>query len=183
MGIIAYIGLGSNLGDGLQTLQRAWEEIGAASGITTVGMSAPFLSSPVGMASNNWFTNSVGKLETNMAPLDLLDLLMKVEWSFGRRREGRDQGYQDRTLDLDMLYFGRMVVKSSRLILPHPYLAERLFVLEPLAQLAPDFRDPVDGLTPQEKLEDLYRRMHLGRIENQAISRVEWPPLQHHNKE
>ncbi len=182
MGIIAYIGLGSNLGDGLQTLQRAWEEIDAAPGIATMAMSAPFLSSPVGMASSNWFTNSVGRLETTLSPLDFLDLLMKVEWSFGRRREGLEEGYQDRTLDLDMLYFGRMVVKSSRLILPHPSLAERLFVLEPLAQLAPDFRDPVDGLTAKEKLEDLYRQMRLGCIETQAISRVEWPPLLHHHE-
>ncbi|MEE4239874.1 MAG: 2-amino-4-hydroxy-6-hydroxymethyldihydropteridine diphosphokinase [Desulfopila sp.] len=183
MDVTAYIGLGSNLGDGLQTLQRAWEEIGRTTGVTTVAMSAPFLSAPVGMTSSNWFTNSVGELKTDLAPFDLLDLLMNVEHSFGRRRESSGEGYQDRTLDLDILYFGEMAIKSSRLTLPHPFLAERLFVLEPLAQIAPLFKDPVDGLTPGEKLEDLHRQMRLGTIARQEISRGKWPAFLRHEQE
>jgi len=170
-----FIGLGSNLGDGLTTLQQAWQEIGLKEGVSLLSLSSPFLSAPVGMESSNWFTNSVGKLETQLAPLELLDALLSVESHFGRRRDEAVEGYQDRTLDLDVLYFGKAVITSTRLTLPHPFLARRLFVLEPLAEIAPHFVDPVDGMTPLHKLETLKKQMDNGFVPLQEINKGCWP--------
>jgi 2-amino-4-hydroxy-6-hydroxymethyldihydropteridine diphosphokinase len=82
----AFIGLGSNIGDGLNTLQRAWFEIGSLANITALALSSPYLSEPVGMASDNWFTNGVGRLQTDLAPTQLLKSIQKIETHFGRRR-------------------------------------------------------------------------------------------------
>jgi len=170
-----FIGLGSNLGDGMTTLQQAWQEVGKADDITICSLSSPFLSAPVGMESSNWFTNSMGKLETLLSPIDLLDALMKVETSFGRRRDDTVEGYQDRTLDLDVIYFGKSVINSRRLTLPHPFLARRLFVLEPLAEIAAHFVDPIDGMTPVQKLDTLKKQMNDGLVPLQEITKGRWP--------
>jgi len=171
----AYIGLGSNLGDGLRTLQQAWREVGNAAEVSLISLSSPYLSAPVGMESSNWFTNAVGRLETSLPPEELLRLLMEVESAFGRRRDSKIEGYQDRTLDLDILYFGETVMHTEMLTLPHPCLKDRLFVLKPLAEVAPDYHDPADCLTPMEKLEQLERQMTEGHVPEQNISRSEWP--------
>lgn len=173
----AFIGLGSNLGDGLHTLRQAWQEIGRAAGVSVILLSSPFLSEPVGMESSNWFTNSVGKLETTLSPDELLGLLMEVESTFGRRRNGNIEGYQDRTLDLDILYFGDLVLHTETLTLPHPCLNDRLFVLKPLAEVARGFHDPLDGATPAEKLRNLEKQMKEGHVPLQKIDRAEWLEL------
>ncbi len=170
----AYIGLGSNLGDGLKTLQNAWKEIGQTEQISVVALSAPYLSAPVGMESSNWFTNAVGQVATSLDPLTLLDHLLDIESRFGRRRDKDVSGYQDRSLDLDIIYFSQMVTKSQRLVLPHPYLAQRLFVLEPLAEIAPLYCDPADGQTMLEKKENLHRQMKNGEMMLQEIRRGMW---------
>lgn len=170
-----FIGLGSNIGDGLKTLRQAWQAIGEKEGITTVEISSPYLSEPVGMESENWFTNCVGKLETSLTAVDLLEAVLEIESDFGRKRDDDAEGYQDRTLDLDIIYFGQAVMYGDDLTLPHPCLADRLFVLEPLAEIAGDFRDPLDGMTPAEKLEQLQRQMQDGPVSMQEIRQVEWP--------
>lgn len=170
----AFIGLGSNIGDGLNTLQRAWFEIGSLANITALALSSPYLSEPVGMASDNWFTNGVGRLQTDLAPTQLLKSIQKIETHFGRRRGPDLPGYQDRTLDLDILYFDDYVREDAVLTLPHPFLAERLFVLEPLAEVAGDFKDPADGMSPAQKLQQLRRRMRDGSVAEQRIHRAKW---------
>lgn len=170
----AYIGLGSNLGDGLKTLQDAWLAIGQTDHVATVSLSDPYLSAPVGMESSNWFTNAVGMLETSLEPEVVLDHLMAIESRFGRRRNKDLKEYQDRSLDLDILYFGEVVMQSRRLVLPHPCLSQRLFVLEPLAEIAPSFCDPVDGLTTLEKKAHLHQQMADGNLPLQEISRAQW---------
>lgn len=170
----AFIGLGSNLGDGRQTLQLAWRRLGEIEGITIEDLSAPYLSAPVAMDSDNWFTNSVGRLETELQPLELLEALLRVEAGFGRRREAAARGYQDRTLDLDLLYYGDVVLRQERLVLPHPHLGERLFTLKPLAELAPCWRDPGDGLSIADKLAGLEEEMRTGKASPQEISRGSW---------
>lgn len=167
--------MGSNLGVGLKILQEAWQKIGQTAGIETISVSLPYLSEPVGMASSNWFTNAVGELQTNLEPLILLEHLMAIEASFGRKRDIHVQGYQDRTLDLDIIYFGKAVIESQKLMLPHPHLAERLFVLEPLAEIAPGFLDPMDGLTALQKRVNLQKLMDTGLLPLQEIHQAEWP--------
>lgn len=170
----AYIGLGSNLGDGLLTLQKAWAEIGSRAGIVLRALSSPYLSAPVGMESENWFTNGVGRLETSLSAHDLLKVLLAVESSFGRRRDAAVPGYQDRTLDLDLIYFGKTVIDSEHLTLPHPFLGQRLFVLQPLAEIGAEYVDPADGLTPVEKLDRLRKQMESGETPLQEISKGLW---------
>ncbi len=170
----AYIGLGSNLGDGLITLQQAWQAIGEEEGVTPIALSAPYLSEPVGMESSNWFTNCVGHLKTELSAHDLLHHLLQVEANFGRRRDANVTGYQDRTLDLDIIYYAQLILQDEDLLLPHPQMAERLFVLQPLVEIAPDFNDPRDGVTVRQKLENLQQRMSDGTLSQQQITRGEW---------
>jgi 2-amino-4-hydroxy-6-hydroxymethyldihydropteridine diphosphokinase len=143
----AYIGLGSNIGDGKITLQAAWQNLGEREGIVLEALSRPYMSAPVDMTSQHWFTNAVGKLQTTLSPQELLQELLLVEKAFGRKRDERSFGYQDRSLDLDLLYYGDVTMDQPELVLPHPRIGDRLFVLVPLAELAGDFRDPVSGLT------------------------------------
>ncbi len=175
MSTIAFIGLGSNIGDGLQTLQLAWKSLGEKAGIELQALSSPYLSAPVGMASSNWFTNGAGRLVTKLSAAELLKAVLAVEADFGRKRDSNAQGYQDRTLDIDILYYDQLVVDQENLVLPHPMLGERLFVLEPLAEIAGDFRDPVDGCTPAEKLAALHEAMQNNTIPMQEIRRGQWP--------
>lgn len=170
----AFIGLGSNIGDGINTLQGAWREIGSLAHVFALALSSPYLSEPVGMTSHNWFTNAVGTLQTDLEPTELLQGIQKIETDFGRRRDPALSGYQDRTLDLDILYFDDYVREDAVLTLPHPFLAERLFVLEPLAEVAGDFKDPVDGMPPAQKLQQLLRRMRDGSVAAQRIHKARW---------
>lgn len=139
--------MGSNLGDGKAILQGAWQALGEVGGIVLDGLSGPYMTAPVGMTSQHWFTNAVGRLQVSLSALELLDALLAVEKSFGRLRSENVFGYQDRSLDLDMLYYGDLVMDRPELILPHPRIAERLFVLVPFAELEADFKDSLSGRT------------------------------------
>lgn len=172
--IIAFIGLGSNLGDGKRTLQSAWQELGRVEGLTLQKLSSPYLSEPVGMESDNWFTNAVGKVETTLTAEDLLDSLLNTEKSFGRRRDPQVEGYQDRTLDLDLIYFGDEIVRTRRLHLPHPQLFNRLFVLDPLNEIASDFVCPEKKKNVQQILQDLHKGMKNGDLPEQEITKSSW---------
>ena len=130
-----WLGLGSNLGDSRRILQQAWQQLGAEAGISTLTLSAPYASDPVGMESENRFLNAVGILETDLDPDALLSLLQHVEKGFGRDQKTGGDGYQDRLLDLDILYFGDHVLNSGKLLVPHPHIAGRLFVLAPLVEI------------------------------------------------
>jgi len=136
------IGLGSNLGDSLRILQNAWQRLGELDGISMQALSAPYRTEPVGMESEHWFINAAGLLTTTLSPEALLDQLHRIEQEFGRRRNPHNSGYQDRTIDLDLLLYGELKVESPRLQVPHPEMHKRLFVLVPLADLAPNRLHP-----------------------------------------
>lgn len=131
------------------------------------------MTAPVGMDSSHWFTNAVGRLQVTLPPLDLLQALMGVEAGFGRVREGCP-GYRDRSLDLDLLCYGELVMDSPELILPHPRIGLRLFVLTPFAELEPDFRHPVSGETIAAMEQRLKRTMAAGEIDEQQIIPGRW---------
>lgn len=169
------IGLGSNLGDSARILLRAWHLLGEHETVTLRELSPPFISSPVDMTSSHWFTNAVGRLETSCSPHEFLNLLMATEQELGRTRDNGRMGYQDRSIDLDLLYFGSAIMDDPRLTLPHPRRAERLFVLAPLAAIAPDFSDPVAGASISRLHRDLLRSIKENRMEKQEISAVSWP--------
>jgi 2-amino-4-hydroxy-6-hydroxymethyldihydropteridine diphosphokinase len=170
----AFIGMGSNLGDGKTILQAAWQALGNVEGIVPDGLSSPYITAPVDMTSRHWFTNAVGRLQVSLPPLELLKVLLAVETSFGRTRNEKIAGYQDRSLDLDLLYYGDVVMESPELILPHPHLGDRLFVLVPFAELEPDFRDSHSDTTIVEKERRLRDAMAACRNKEQEIIRASW---------
>jgi 2-amino-4-hydroxy-6-hydroxymethyldihydropteridine diphosphokinase len=134
---LAYIGLGSNLGDRESLLRRAAEEIGA------VRLSPIVETEPWGYEDQPRFLNAVAELDTELPPRDLLALLLGVERQLGRDRSGPRWG--PRTIDLDLLLYGEERLREPDLEVPHPRLHERLFVLEPLAALAPGRKIPGMG--------------------------------------
>ncbi len=180
------IGLGSNLGDGIVILKRAWQRLGEDASVSLSCLSHPYVSKPLGMESRNWFTNAVGALQTTLSAHQLLELLLAVESEFGRKRDLQNIGYQDRSLDLDILYFGTTAVNAPALTIPHPHIGKRLFVLTPLAEIAPGFYDHLDGVTVEKKRESLFERIRTGLEEPQEITKVSWdvvPSAKHDNTE
>jgi 2-amino-4-hydroxy-6-hydroxymethyldihydropteridine diphosphokinase len=138
----AYIGLGSNLGDREATLRHAVELLDAEDGIDVVAVSTLRDTEPVGFADQPRFLNGAAAVETELEPRELLERLLAVERALGRERTGPRFG--PRTVDLDLLVYGDLVVDEPGLTVPHPRLAERRFALEPLAELDPELVLP-DG--------------------------------------
>jgi len=134
---LAFIGLGANLGCGMELLAQRLRE--ALAGLQTLPgtrllrVSSAYRSEPVDAAGPD-FLNAVAMLQTDLLPLELLDGLQLLEADFGRVRSYRNA---PRTLDLDLLWFDGQVLESERLTLPHPRAAARAFVMQPLAELAP----------------------------------------------
>ncbi len=131
---LAYVGLGANLGDREGSIRQASELIGARR-LSTLRETEPW-----GVPDQPSFVNAVAELDTTETAHELLGRLLAVERQLGRVRDGTRWG--PRTIDLDLLVFGEEEHHESKLSVPHPQLAERLFVLEPLAELAPDLVVP-----------------------------------------
>jgi 2-amino-4-hydroxy-6-hydroxymethyldihydropteridine diphosphokinase len=142
----AWIGLGANLGDARHAIAAALAAIDRLPHTRLARVSSLYRSAPVD-AEGPDFLNAVAAVETALAPEALLDALQAIERSHGRERSFRNA---PRTLDLDLLAFDGLSLRSARLTLPHPRMHERAFVLLPLAEVAPDLRLP--GLAPLEAL-------------------------------
>jgi 2-amino-4-hydroxy-6-hydroxymethyldihydropteridine diphosphokinase len=134
---IAYVGLGSNLGDRERFIRDAAELIGVER------LSAVVETDPWGFEDQPRFMNAVAAVETGLEPLPFLTFLLDIERRLGRERVGPRWG--PRTIDLDVLLFGDRVVDEPGLVVPHPHLLERGFVLSALAELAPDLEIPGNG--------------------------------------
>jgi 2-amino-4-hydroxy-6-hydroxymethyldihydropteridine diphosphokinase len=141
--VIAYIGLGSNLGEREATLREALTRLGELDGVAVVAVSSFRETDPVGNVDQPRFVNGAAEIETKLGPRELLDRLLEVERSLGRDRS-REERWGPRTVDLDLLLYGDETVGEPGLEVPHPRLAERTFVLEPLVELDPGLRLP-DG--------------------------------------
>ena len=129
----AYIGLGANLGDSAATLRQVLDQLRETPGVVAVTASPFYRSAPVD-ATGPDFINAVAALDTTLPPLALLDVLQALENQHGRQRPYRNA---PRTLDLDLLLHGDTRLDEERLILPHPRMHQRAFVLRPLQDLAP----------------------------------------------
>ena len=143
---LAYVGLGSNLGDREATIRRAAELIGARR------LSSVIETEPWGYANQPKFLNAAAEIDTPLTPRQLLVFLLDVERRLGRERIGPRWG--PRTIDLDLLLYGEQIVDEPDLVVPHPRLTEREFALEPLAELVPALKIPGNG-TVQEALAGL----------------------------
>jgi 2-amino-4-hydroxy-6-hydroxymethyldihydropteridine diphosphokinase len=146
----AYIGLGSNLGDRRSTLEGALEAMSARPDVVVQKVSSFHETEPVGgPPGQGTYLNAAAALETSLEPLALLRVLQEIEHRFGRVRTVR---WGARTLDLDLLLFDDRILETAELTIPHPHLSERRFVLEPLAEIAPDAVDPVTRTTVSRML-------------------------------
>jgi 2-amino-4-hydroxy-6-hydroxymethyldihydropteridine diphosphokinase len=134
---LAYVGLGANLGDREGTIRAAVADLPGVVAVSTLRET-----DPVGITDQPRFLNGVAVLETELAPRELLDGLLAVERRLGRERGKR---WGPRTIDLDLLLYGDEVIDQTGLTIPHPRLHERRFVLEPLAELAPELVVPGHG--------------------------------------
>ena len=169
-----WLGLGSNLGDSRKILQGAWEAVGSDPHVFPVLLSSPYASDPVGMASENRFLNAVGIVETLHDPLSLLALLQQVEKGFGRKNKTGKDGYQDRLLDLDILYFGTRQSSTEKLQIPHSHIAGRLFVLTPLMEIDALHTDPSTQKTVTQMHSELQLKIKNGEIAPQSMQRQSW---------
>lgn len=136
-----YLSLGSNVGDRAGRLARAVEWLRAA-GVLPLRRSSVYLTEPVGGVEQRPFLNCVLEAETDRMPLALLHRVQQVEWSLGRRRM---VPLGPRAIDIDILFYGSSVVRMPELVIPHPRIAQRRFVLVPLNEIAPGLRHPVLG--------------------------------------
>jgi 2-amino-4-hydroxy-6-hydroxymethyldihydropteridine diphosphokinase len=137
---IAYIGLGANLGDREENLRAALDQLGT---LGPLRVSSFRETDPVGVTDQPRFVNAVAELETDLTAEGLLERLLEIERELGRDRS-REERWGPRTIDLDLLIYGDEEIEEPGLTVPHPRLAERAFVLEPLHELAPDLVLP-DG--------------------------------------
>lgn len=132
-----YLSLGTNLGDRQQNLKSALELIGREVG-TVVSASDIIETEPWGFDSPNPFLNMVVKVETDLKPLEVLDVTQEIERQLGRATKSVNGEYHDRLIDIDILLYDDLVMDTPELTIPHPLMYERKFVMEPLAQIAPE---------------------------------------------
>ena len=143
-----FLALGSNLGDREAHLREALNRL-KPDEIRVTRRSSLYETAPQELLDQPCFLNAVIEVETSLFPLQLLACLRQIERQMGRRRV-TPKG--PRNIDIDILFYGRSVIRTAELEVPHPRLAERRFVLEPLAEIAPEFRHPVTGKTASEML-------------------------------
>lgn len=143
--IRAYVALGSNLGNPVSTVEDAIDAMAALRGSLLKAISSLYRTAPVGLKHQPDFINAVVALDTRLGPHELLDELFALEARFGRVREPGSVKNAPRTLDLDLLLHGDSVLNDPTLILPHPRMHERAFVLAPLAEIAPNLIVPGRG--------------------------------------
>jgi len=140
----AFIGVGSNMGDGAENCLQAFQRMEKLPKTSIAGRSDLYLTQPQGMQNQEWFVNGVALLDTGLPARELLGRLMEVEEAMGRVREER---WGPRVMDLDLLLYGNEVIREAGLIVPHPRMHERRFVMVPMAQIAPDLVHPLLGLS------------------------------------
>jgi 2-amino-4-hydroxy-6-hydroxymethyldihydropteridine diphosphokinase len=147
---VAYLSLGSNLGNREQNLRGAIRQASALGRL--VAVSSSYQTEPVEFTDQPWFLNCVIALETATQPAQMMAELLRIEHEMGRQRVLKKG---PRSIDIDILLFGDDVVNTPELTIPHPAMARRRFVLEPLAEIAPELRHPVAGKTVRELLAEL----------------------------
>ncbi len=159
----AFIGIGSNVGNRRSLCRKAVQAHQRNSAIQITRISSLYETSPIGFLEQRRFYNAVLAIETVLSPQDLLEHCQDIERSLGKRVVVQDG---PRSIDLDLLFYADHVSKTAELILPHPELIKRHFVLIPLVEIAPDFIHPISLYTTKKHLEQL------GPVSKNAVEQV-----------
>lgn len=152
---IAYLSLGSNKGDRIGFVQQATSLLNATDGISLIRTSAFYESEPWGMEAETWFVNAVVEVKTTLSPQSLLAECQRIESQLGRKRIEGEKGYQDRTIDIDILFYNKEIINNENLVIPHKFLHLRAFTLVPLLELIPNFEHPILHKTITQLHDDL----------------------------
>lgn len=150
---IAFISVGSNIGDKKENCLRAIELIAEKGHTELVAKSAYYQTSPVDNTNQEWFVNAVVKVSTSLDPFGLLDELLAIEDAMGRQREGVPR-FGPRIIDLDLIFYGQQWIESPRLVVPHPRMQKRRFVLAPICDIDPELSHPISKKTMRQLMED-----------------------------
>jgi 2-amino-4-hydroxy-6-hydroxymethyldihydropteridine diphosphokinase len=150
--VIAYLGLGANLGDPPRQLWEALERLNQADEVEVTRVSAFYRNPPLGPQNQPWYVNAVARVRTRLGPEELLQLLQQIETALGRVRGER---WGPRLIDLDLLLYNGEVIFTPDLVVPHPEMQHRGFVLAPLAEIAPRAWHPVLNKSAAELLAEL----------------------------
>lgn len=160
--VIAYLGIGSNLGDPVRNCREALRQVSTLKGSEVLRRSSLYRTEPVGVEAQDWFVNGVVELRTDFPALQLLKALQWIERSMGRERTER---WGPRVIDIDILLFGQEIVNSESLVIPHPEMHRRRFVLEPMNEIAPYVIHPLYGVSMRgllDRLEDHHAVERIG---------------------
>ena len=152
-----FLAFGSNLGNRRENIERALELL-MREGLKPVSVSQPITTAPEGFVSANEFLNSAAEFTTALLPHEVLEVTQRIERTLGRTRKSKGGVYHDRTIDIDILFYDGIVVDTPELAIPHPRIAERMFVLRPMNEIAPDLRHPANGKTIHELYVEAKRR-------------------------
>jgi 2-amino-4-hydroxy-6-hydroxymethyldihydropteridine diphosphokinase len=163
--MIVYLALGSNIGDRESHLKGAIRGL-SNRGIEIMQSASIYSTEPKDVEDQPWFLNTIIKINTSLQPGELLETCLAVEKENARVRDGIKG---PRTLDIDIIFYGMQVIRGPDLVVPHPRFRERRFVLEPLAEIAPDFVDPSSGKAVRQLLQET--------LDNTKVYRIDVPLL------
>ncbi len=151
---IVFLSLGSNVGDRVGYLQQAVSLLKAVPDTNVISTSSFYESEPWKMNSENWFVNAVIQVSTVLAPENFLAECQRIETQLGRKRSTNTE-YQDRTIDIDILFYDDLVMHTNTLTVPHPYFHKRAFVMVPMLEIAQDFIHPLFKKNVMQLYEEL----------------------------
>jgi 2-amino-4-hydroxy-6-hydroxymethyldihydropteridine diphosphokinase len=160
--VIAYLGIGSNLGDPVHQCREALREISSLKNVQVLRRSSLYRTEPVGNVSQDWFVNGVLEVRTTFTAQQLIKALQWVEQTLGRVRTEK---WGPRTIDIDILLYGQEIIGTGDLVIPHPEMHKRRFVLVPMNEIAPYVIHPLYGVSMKGLLDRLGNDLAVERIE------------------